>query len=129
MMVYFAVKNNLNEFYLKGFFFKRPLIDGLRGVHGFFAGDVFEVFFFKQGQFFSFEGLCLSVRGKHFYDPETSFMLRNVIQSVAVEGVFSFYYNRVYYVQYKDFKKKDLVHPRSRYYFLRGIFAKYTKVK
>lgn len=122
-MLYFAAKSLVDEFYVQGLFFKRPLVEGFKGVFAVFAGDVLEVFFFKKGQSFSFEGLCLAVRGKGFKKPDTSLILRNFIYQVGVECLLAYFYNRVYMLRIHDFKKKDYLHPRAKFFFLRRGFV------
>lgn len=122
VMLYFAAKSLLDDFYVKGLFFKRPLVEGFRHIFAVFAGDVVEVFFFKRGQAFTFEGFCLAIRGKRFKNPDTALLLRTQLSQVAVECSFSYYFNRVYLLRINAFKKKDFAFARSRFFFLRDNF-------
>lgn len=103
----------------RGLLKKRPLLEGFRGVFAAFVGDVLEVFFFKKGQSFSFVGVCLAINCKGFRLPETAIVLRNFIGGVGVECIFSYFYNRVYFLRIHRHKKMELGRSRSKLFFIR----------
>jgi ribosomal protein L19 len=86
--MYFSAKESLQEFYMEASFFKRGIVDGFKNAFFIFAGDVLKVFFFKKGSPFIFEGVGLGVNGKRLKRPDSSFVLRNFIQSVGIECFF-----------------------------------------
>jgi len=81
------------------------------------AGDVLEVFFSNKGCGYSFEGICLAIRHKSFTNANASITLRNMIQNVGIQCVFSYYYNRIYYVVIKDYKRKLKTYSKSKFFF------------
>lgn len=117
--MYFNLKGSMEEYSQRGLFFKRPLLEGFRGVFTAFVGDVLEVFFFKKGQPFCFVGVCLAIYSKHFSLPETALVLRNFIAGVGVECIFSYFYNRVYFLRIHTHKKLELGRRHSKFFFLR----------
>jgi len=117
--MYFRTKDALAEFFLEASFFTRGLVNGLVDVHFIMPGDRFEVFFFKKGAPFIFEGLCLAVcRG--FQNVDCTFVLRSFIQRIGVECVFSYYYNRLYLLRMLAYRRENLAFTRSKLFFLRS---------
>jgi ribosomal protein L19 len=58
---------------------------------GFFkinVGDILVIFFWAKGLFYSFEGICISIRRKHMKKIDMSLILRNVLNYVGVDSVF-----------------------------------------
>ncbi len=124
--MYFSSRHFLVDFYKEASFFKRGLVDGFRNVFMIFPGDILEVFFFKKGNPFIFEGVCLGISGKHLRMPDSSFILRNFVQSVGIECVFSYFYNRVYFMHIHEYKNKSFIFSRSKFFFLRAILNRGT---
>lgn len=107
---------------------KRPSIKGLKRTYCFTAGDIINVVYFKKALGFTFEGICLAVRKLSFSLPNTSFLLRNVILSVGMEFISSFFYNRNYYLTLLDYKRKAFYYKSTKLYFLRNRINRNTKV-
>jgi ribosomal protein L19 len=108
---------------------RRPRVKGFLKVFKFMAGDILKVVYSRMGSVFSFEGLCLAVRGRGFLKPDTSFILRNVIFGVGMEINVSFYSNRVYIFYFQDYKRKMKSFYKSRLFFVRKRVNRYSKVK
>lgn len=84
----------------------RNLIKGFSNVFSFSVGDILEIIFFRKSMSFTFEGICLSINKKRFLDPNTSIIIRNIFEGVTIECTFSYFYNRIYYLKIKDYKRK-----------------------
>ena len=119
-MVYFPLKyTNDNVSLLRKGIIERRNRKSVFGRFFFFkVGDVLEVFFFKSSYVYIFEGICLSIRRKSFKVPDVSIILCNVIQNVFIKCVFSYYYNRIYSLVIKDYKRKLRVYSKSKLFFL-----------
>jgi len=128
--MYFSGKHLLKDFYRESSFFKRGLVDGFRNVFYIFSGDILEVFFFKQGLPFIFEGTCLGINSKKLHKPDSSFILRNFVHNVGVECIFSYFYNRLYFLRVLDYKKSSFSFGRSKLFFLRmGLKEGFSKAE
>lgn len=97
----------------------RDRLTGFFDVFLVYPGDVMEVFFFKKGSSFIFEGLCLGVRRKGLVHPESSIILRSFVSGIGIECIFSYYYNRLYSLRMKDYKNRSFGYMRAKFYFLR----------
>jgi ribosomal protein L19 len=111
----------------KNFIKKKNLI-GFNKIFFSLVGDVLEVFFFRKGSAFVFEGICLAVRGKNFKKPGTSLVLRNFINNVGIECSFSYFYNRIYTLRIHDYKRKFFFYNKAKIFFLRNRMNKNTKI-
>lgn len=99
-------------------------VPGLINSFTIVSGDVLEVFFLVKGLVYVFEGLCLSVKKRGYFDPNMSFLLRNYIQKVGIECSFSFFYNRMYFLRVHDFKRKFYGFSRAKLFFLKKTLLK-----
>lgn len=126
--MYFSEKWFAEEFYQEASFFTRGLIHGFKNVWRIYPGDILEIFFFYKGSSYIFEGVCLGLRGKKFFQADSMFMVRNFVQDIGVEFVFSFFYNRLYFLKVKDYKQKAFVFSRAKFFFLRQRLNQSTKV-
>jgi ribosomal protein L19 len=119
-MVYFSLKTVDNNISLlrKGIVERRNRKAVFGRFFFFKVGDVLEVFFFKSSYVYIFEGICLSIRKKYFVVPDVSIILCNVVQNVFIKCVFSYYYNRIYSLLIKDYKRKLRIYSKSKLFFL-----------
>jgi ribosomal protein L19 len=126
--MYFSEKWLAEEFYKDASFFTRGIVDGFKNVFCIYPGDILEIFFFYKGSSYIFEGVCLGLRRKKLLKVESMFMVRNFVQNIGVEFVFSYFYNRLYFLKVKDYKQKSFVFSRSYFFFLRQRLNQSTKV-
>ena len=110
----------------------REIINGFNPSKniGFFfrSGDVIRVTFGKGSIIYSFEGLCLAVRNRSITSKNTTFIFRNVLQRVGVEFIVSYYMNRLYNMEFNDFKRKHFHYNKSRLFYLRSRINRESKV-
>lgn len=119
-MIYFVLpKYSLDNFKFLKIKSKFNII-GFNSLYNFYIGDVLSVSFRSKGYSFFFEGLCLGVKRRFFVDPETSFILRNVLDNIGIELIFSFFYNRIFFVKISDFKRKNFFYSKSKIFFIRN---------
>jgi ribosomal protein L19 len=90
------------------------------------AGDILSPFFRDSFSNFYFEGFCLFTR--KIKTPDFSFMLRNVLQQIIVEIVFSFFYDRLFFYKLNDYKRKTFTYGKAKLYFLRKKSNTFTSV-
>ncbi len=126
--MYFTEKNFLEEFYGEASFFSRALVQGFKQVFRIYPGDVLEIFFFHKGSSYIFEGVCLGVKRKKLVAVDSMFTIRNFIQNIGVECIFSYYYNRLYVLRINDYKEKAFVFSRAKLFFLRQRLQETTTV-
>jgi ribosomal protein L19 len=107
----------------------RLTIKGFRNSYKIVPGDVLSIYFRNQGLLYSFDGICISVKSKNFINPESSIILRNVLSSISVELTVSFYYLRIFFSRFDDYKRKKFSYTRSKLFFLRKKLNKYSRVK
>lgn len=86
----------------------------------FYAGDALKIVFFKKNVPLVFEGICLAVRKRKFKQANVSFYLRNILFGIGVEVVLSYFSNRAYSLSFFNFKRKLVVKPKSKQYYLRS---------
>lgn len=128
-MQYFSVKIiKKNTRFGIDFRKSRPKINGFKSIFFVYAGDILEVFFSKRGSIFTFEGICLAIKKKNFLNINASIVLRNFIHKVGIECIFSYYYNRIYFLRINDYKRKFDSQRKSKLYFLRRSLNLKTKV-
>jgi len=88
----------------------------------FSAGSVLEILYFKKHIPVLFEGICLGIKKKSFFLPNTGFYLRNVVLSVPLELICTFFYNRLYNYLLKDYKRKIVNSIKSsKMYYVRNL--------
>jgi ribosomal protein L19 len=106
----------------------RPKIKGFKYAFFVYSGDILEIFFAKRGSIYTFEGICLAVKKKNFLNVNASIILRNFIYKVGIECIFSYYYNRIYFLRINDYKRKFDSQRKSKLYFLRRSLNLKTRV-
>lgn len=119
----------MEDYYREASFFSRALVNGFKNVFRFFPGDVLELFFFYGGSSYTFEGICLGLKRKKLVCADSMFTVRNFVQKVGVECIFSYFYNRLYMLRLNDYKEKTFNFSRSKYFFLRERLQESTTVK
>ena len=77
---------------------------------------------------YQFEGILLALK-KNLKHPECSLVLRNIILGVGVEYIISYYYNRIFFLKFSDYKRKRYIYKRSKLYYLRNQRTKSSRVK
>lgn len=95
----------------------------------FSVGDVLIVFFWVKGLLYRFEGICICIRKKNIKKVDSSLILRNVLGSIGVELCISYYFNRLFYLKFSDFKRKKFIYRRAKLYYLRNKLNKASRIK
>ena len=110
----------------------RSVISGFnpKGKMGlkFRSGDVLRLSFNKGPIIYSFEGVCLAVRSSSLQSKHTSIVLRNVLQRVGVEFIVSYYLNRIYNMEFNDYKRKHFSYKKNRLFYLRERINRESRV-
>jgi ribosomal protein L19 len=124
----FDWKLKSNRTYKK--FKKSPLItiDGLKKSYKFKGGDILKVVYIAKNNAYTFNGVCMGVRGK-FKNPNMSFILRNIIIGVGIEMIFSYFVNRLFKLYIEFYKKKHHFYRKSRLFFIRFRINRQSRVK
>ena len=92
------------------------------------GGDIVKITFNKGGMVYSFEGLCLALKNKKVLSKNSTLILRNVMDRVGVEITVGYYFNRVYNMEFNDFKRKRFVYKKTRLFYLRERINRQSKV-
>jgi ribosomal protein L19 len=95
----------------------------------FVAGDILNIAYNIKGLNYFFEGICISLKKKQFSHPETSFIVRNLLDNVGVEIAFSYFYNFAFSFKSLDYKKKKQNYYRSKIFYVRHKLNKFSRVK
>src|ERR1700753_1778374 len=96
----------------------RPKIKGFKNAFFVYSWDILEVFFSKRGLVFTFEGICLAVRKKYFFNSNASIVLMNFFNKTCIKCTFSYYYNRIFFFKINDYKRKFDFQRKSKVYFI-----------
>jgi ribosomal protein L19 len=109
---------------------KIPLtpIFGLKKAYMFRAGDILKVVYIAKNNAYTFNGVCMAVRGK-FKNPNLSFLLRNVIMGVGIEMGFLYFGNRLFSLHLEFYKKKHLFARTARLFYIRNRINSQSRVK
>lgn len=94
----------------------------------FFVGDVLGLSFRNKGLTYFFEGICIAIKGKKFYSPETSFVLRNILSDVGIELNVAYFYNRAFFLKVNNFKRKKNFYSRSKLYYVRNKLNRESRI-
>jgi len=100
---------------------QRPHISGFSSASkGLFfqGGDILKLIFSRGGYGYYFEGLCLVLRKRNFLSKHTSLCLRNIIYGVGIEVIASYYLNRLYSLEFSDYKRKRYNYSRHKLRYL-----------
>lgn len=93
------------------------------------VGDILIVFFWIKGNFYRFEGICICIKKKNIITVDISFILRNIINSIGIELSLAYYYNRLFFLKFSDFKRKKFIYKRAKLYYLRKKVNKASCIK
>ena len=93
------------------------------------AGDVVALVFWNEAIIYRFEGICICIRKKNMKKVDSSLILRNVLGSIGVELCISYYFNRLFYLKFSDFKRKKFIYKRAKLYYLRNKLNKASRIK
>lgn len=107
----------------------RISLKGFRNAFKMVPGDILSIYYRNKGLLYSFDGICVSIKGKNFINPDSSIILRNVLSSISIELTVSFYYVRIFFSRFDDYKRKKFTYTRSKLFFLRKKLNKYSRVK
>jgi ribosomal protein L19 len=99
------------------------------GALNFKVGDVLSLIFWVKNYIYKFEGLCICLRKKKFKSSDVSFILRNVLLGVGLELCISYYFNRVFFFNIEDFKRKHFIYQRAKLYYIRLKLNSASRVK
>jgi ribosomal protein L19 len=94
----------------------------------FSVGDILIVFYWVKGLLFRFEGICIALKKKNLLNVNTTLILRNVLSSIGVELAISYYYNRLFYLKFSDFKRKKFIYNRAKLYYLRNKLNRESRI-
>lgn len=108
--------------------FGRDLISDKLHLFKFNVGDILVVFFWIKGLLYRFEGLCIAIKRKNILNINTTLLLRNVISGIGVELSISYFYNRLFYLKFSDFKRKQSIYNRAKLYYLRNALNRQSRV-
>lgn len=126
-MSYFKSYNyNVNRFLRRRT--SRARIVGFFNNYAINSGDVISVTYSIKGFSFFFEGICISLKNRAMRNPNTSFILRNVIEQSGVEMLLSYYYNRIFRYNLQDYKRKSFHYRISKLFFLRDVKSKLSYI-
>ena len=94
----------------------------------FTVGDILIVFFWVKGLLYRFEGICIALKKRNLLNVNTTLILRNVLSSIGVEFCISYYYNRLFYLKFSDFKRKKFIYNRAKLYYLRNKLNRESRI-
>lgn len=94
----------------------------------FTVGDILIVFFWVKGLLYRFEGICIALKKRNLLNVNTTLILRNVLSSIGVESCISYYYNRLFYLKFSDFKRKKFIYNRAKLYYLRNKLNRESRI-
>jgi len=94
----------------------------------FTIGDILIVFFWVKGLLYRFEGICIALKKRNILNVNTTLILRNVLSSIGVELCISYYYNRLFYLKFSDFKRKQFIYNRAKLYYLRNKLNRESRI-
>lgn len=94
----------------------------------FTVGDILIVFFWVKGLLYRFEGICIALKKRNLLNVNTTLILRNVLSSIGVELRISYYYNRLFYLKFSDFKRKKFIYNRAKLYYLRNKLNRESRI-
>lgn len=117
-MSYFGIFNKLIN--VSKFKFKRQ--------HPVVIGDILGLSFRSKGYSYFFEGICIGIKNKKMIDPETTLVLRNILENVGVEVSFSYFYNRLFFMRINNYKRKKLSYSRSKLFYIRNKLNSASRV-
>src|SRR5271165_1984652 len=107
---------------------KREKIKGLHKSFFFKVGDILNVVYLCKNLSLINSGICIAIKKIGMLDPDTGFIIRNIIMQVGIELTFSFYYNRVYNLAFLDYKRKFYMYRKNRLFFLRYRVSRESKI-
>lgn len=94
----------------------------------FSVGDILGLSFRNKGLTYFFEGICIAIKSKKFANPETSFILRNILSDVGIELTVSYFYNRAFFLKVNNFKRKKFFYSRSKLYYVRTKLNRESRI-
>lgn len=99
-----------------------------RKLTKFNIGDILGLSFRSKGSSYFFEGICIALKNKGFYCPESSLILRNILSDVGVELTVSYFYNRSFFIKINSFKRKKIFYGRSKLYYVRNKLNRQSRI-
>lgn len=99
------------------------------GALKFTTGDILSIIFWVKNYIYSFEGLCICLRKKKLIKKDVSLILRNIILGVGMEFCISYYFNRIFFLNILDYKRKRLIYKRAKLYYIRLKANKESNIK
>lgn len=106
----------------------RKTIKGSKKYKIFVVGDILEFFFVYKSVPLSFSGMCIAIRKKSFVLPDVILILRNVIMKVPIEVTVSFFFNRVYKLNFLDYKRKFFFFNKNKIFYIRKRLNRESKI-
>lgn len=100
---------------------KKKVILGFRKLFKFRVGDMLAVSLKYANSAFMFEGICVAIKYGSFKSPNMVISLRSVMESVVVDFMFCFFYNRAFFYKFIDYKRKiKLPFKKNKLFFLKS---------
>jgi ribosomal protein L19 len=107
---------------------RKSFLNVIGGALQIFAGDIISIYFLKKYDIYQFEGIILSIKGG-LVNSNVTIRLRNILLGVGMEYTVSYYYNRLFQLQIKDYKRKRFLYRRSKLYYIRAKKNRASRVK
>lgn len=123
-MSYFSTLLELRQISPLNVKFHKNLFVKRLNFFSFMVGDVVNLLFEKSGYYFLFEGVCLSISKGSLTQPETTFVLCNVLAGIVVELRVSYYYNLAFIFRTINSKYNLLFSRRAKLHYLRNKLTK-----
>jgi len=105
----------------------RTFISGFNKSINIWPGDIIYLTYTKNYFPFFFEGICLGLR--KFKTPNASIILRNIISGIGIELIISYYYNRIYFLETNDHKRKRFFYTTAKIYYVRYGLNRASRIK
>lgn len=83
-------------------------------AHQFETGDILSVRFSHEDDEYYFTGICLAIKKRKFKTTNVTVTIRNIIQGIGIELVFSLFYNLAFRVRFNDYQRKDFYYNKSK---------------
>jgi ribosomal protein L19 len=55
-------------------------------------------------------------------------VLRNILSGIGVELYIAYFYNRLFFFKFSDFKRKKFIYKRAKLYYLRNKFNNASRI-
>jgi len=119
------ISNNISQ---ERIYKKKNFLSSQPALFKFHVGDIIIVFFWVNGVLYRFEGICISIKKKNFKKVDVVVVLRNILSGIGVELYIAYFYNRLFFFKFSDFKRKKFIYKRAKLYYLRNKFNNASRI-